>query len=98
MSLVPPYYHLQNVSTNDIIVASLAFGFTLGFGTLTTWHAAKQTWLAYRNTGQKVLRNVYIWMIWGEMAVCLAFAIICFLYLRRIIMPSFVPNFFSKSK
>ncbi|KAI1307753.1 hypothetical protein F5Y03DRAFT_405404 [Xylaria venustula] len=88
MSLVPPTYHLQEVSRNDLVIAALAFGFTLGFGQLTTWKVMRQTWQAYKRTGLRVLRNVYIWMIWGEVLVCLAFSIICFLYVRRIILPS----------
>ncbi|KAI0970223.1 hypothetical protein F4678DRAFT_133241 [Xylaria arbuscula] len=90
MSLVPPHYHFQEVKTGDLIIASIALGFTIGFGQLTTWKVMRQTWQAYRRTGLRVLRNVYIWMIWGEVLVCLAFSIICFLYIRRIILPSFV--------
>ncbi|KAI1428175.1 hypothetical protein F5Y12DRAFT_733977 [Xylaria sp. FL1777] len=90
MSLVSPHFKLQEVTVNDIIIASLAFGFTLGFGQLTTWTAARQTWLAYKNTGRRVFRNVYIWMIWGEIIVCLAFGIICFLHLKGIIHPCFI--------
>lgn len=87
MSFVPPHFKLQEVTENDIIIASLAFGFTLGFGQLTAWNAMRQSWMAYKNTGLRVFRNVYIWMVWGEIIVCLAFAIICFLHLRGVIPP-----------
>ncbi|KAI8951075.1 hypothetical protein F4801DRAFT_589941 [Xylaria longipes] len=89
MSLLSPHYVLQEVTVSDTIIASIAFGFTLGFGQLTTWTATRQTWVAYRNTGRKVLRNVYIRMIWGEIIVCLGFGIICFLHLRGVIPPCF---------
>ncbi|KAI0490148.1 hypothetical protein F4859DRAFT_501730 [Xylaria cf. heliscus] len=89
MSLIPPHFKLQEVTVNDIIIASIAWGFTLGFGQLTTWTAARQTWVAYKRTGMRVFRNVYIGMIWGEIIVCLAFSIICFLHLRGIIHPCF---------
>ncbi|KAK5630054.1 hypothetical protein RRF57_005769 [Xylaria bambusicola] len=32
MSLLSPHYHLQEVTRYDITIASIAFGFTLGFG------------------------------------------------------------------
>ncbi|KAI4599083.1 hypothetical protein KJ359_002040 [Pestalotiopsis sp. 9143b] len=82
MSLLSPNYVLQEVTTDDIAIASLAFGFTLGFGWLTCWTAARQTWRAYKRSGVDVWRNGYIWMIWLEILVCLTFAIICWLHLK----------------
>lgn len=46
----------------DYQVASLAAGFSLGFGFLTTWEALKQT---SRNKDPK--RSAYVYMIWGEL-------------------------------
>ncbi|KAI0444765.1 hypothetical protein F4803DRAFT_510436 [Xylaria telfairii] len=89
MSFVPPHFKLQEVTVNDIIIASIAWGFTLGFGQLTAWTATRQTWVAYKRTGRRVFGNVYIRMIWGEIIVCLAFSIICFLHLRGVIPPCF---------
>ncbi|KAI1752482.1 hypothetical protein F4782DRAFT_530348 [Xylaria castorea] len=89
MSLVSPHFEHQVATVDDIIIASIALGFTLGFGQLTTWTAMRQTWVAYKNTGRKVFRNVYIRMIWGGIIVCLAFSIICFLHLKGIIPPCF---------
>ncbi|KAG7109053.1 hypothetical protein HYQ45_017985 [Verticillium longisporum] len=88
-TLIPPHFVLEEVSRYDIIIASLALGFTIGFGWLTTWTAAKQTKHVWRRHGMRVWRNAYVWMIWLEIAVCLVFAIICFLYLLHVIPPSF---------
>ncbi|KEQ64831.1 uncharacterized protein M437DRAFT_13838, partial [Aureobasidium melanogenum CBS 110374] len=82
------HYELQKVTLDDLTIASLCWGFTLGFGFLTTWKAMKQTTAMFRRYG--VLKsNAYVWMIWAEVAVCLSFSIICWLYLRGIIAPSF---------
>ncbi|KAI0532181.1 hypothetical protein GGR58DRAFT_523429 [Xylaria digitata] len=89
MSLLSPDYVPEEVTVDDIIVASITWGFTLGFGLLTTWTSMRQTWVAYKNTGLRVFRNIYIWMIWGEIAVCLAFSIICWLHLRGVIPACF---------
>ncbi|ETS85700.1 hypothetical protein PFICI_03725 [Pestalotiopsis fici W106-1] len=89
MSLLSPNFVLQDVTTDDIAIASLAFGFTIGFGWLTCWTAAKQTWRAYKRSGVDVWRNGYIWMIWLEISVCLSFAIICWLHLKGLVPPSF---------
>ncbi|KAK7729987.1 hypothetical protein SLS53_009102 [Cytospora paraplurivora] len=46
-------------SDSDHIVASLAVGFTLGFGLLTVWEAIKQT-----RRSKNPRRSAYIYMIW----------------------------------
>lgn len=87
MSLLPSTFVLQEVTPDDLAIASLAFGFTIGFGWLTCWTAARQTWRAYKRSGVDVWRNGYIWMIWLEISVCLSFAIICWLHLKGLIPP-----------
>ncbi|KAH7334489.1 hypothetical protein B0J17DRAFT_673552 [Rhizoctonia solani] len=67
-------YPLRNMK-----LATLSFGWTIGFGYFVTWHAIRQT---------KRL-NAFTVMIWGEILVCLIFAIICWLYLCGIIKYSF---------
>ncbi|KAI5459738.1 hypothetical protein BGZ63DRAFT_359620 [Mariannaea sp. PMI_226] len=89
ITLLSPHFVPLPVTENDLIIASLAFGFTIGFGWLTTWTAFKQTIHVYRRRGRAVTRNAYVWMVWLEILVCLIFAIICFLHLRDIIPPSF---------
>lgn len=44
---------------SDQIVASLAVGFTLGFGFLTVWEAIKQT-----RRSKNPRRSIYIYMVW----------------------------------
>ncbi|ESK93159.1 hypothetical protein Moror_1095 [Moniliophthora roreri MCA 2997] len=75
-------YALLEVTPGDIKIASLAFGWTLGFGYFTTCHAIRET----RRTRRI---NTYVILIWGELIVCLVFAVICWLYLTKDIPPSF---------
>ncbi|KAI4717071.1 hypothetical protein E4T48_06694 [Aureobasidium sp. EXF-10727] len=82
-------FELQEVTRDDLTIASLCWGFTLGFGFLTVWKAMKQTTAMYKRYGLRRLSNAYVWMIWAEISVCLAFSIACWLYLRGIIAPSF---------
>ncbi|KAI5858367.1 hypothetical protein BZA05DRAFT_1148 [Tricharina praecox] len=58
----------------DLAISSIAWGFTLGFGFLTTWEAIKQTTRA-RNP----LKSVYIWLVWGEILVCFCIGIIVYM-------------------
>lgn len=60
----------------DYQVASLAAGFSLGFGILTVWEASKQT---MRN--KNPIRSPYIWMIWGEIVANLVLGILAYLFL-----------------
>jgi p-aminobenzoyl-glutamate transporter AbgT len=87
ITLLSPHYVLQAVTKDDMVIASVAGGFTIGFGWLTTWTAIKQTRHIYKRVGLKVFRNAYVWMIWLEILVCLIFAVICWLYLRGVIPP-----------
>nr|XP_036575585.1 uncharacterized protein CTRU02_14504 [Colletotrichum truncatum]KAF6782174.1 hypothetical protein CTRU02_14504 [Colletotrichum truncatum] len=88
-NLLSPHFQLEEVTENDMVIASLAWGFTLGFGWLTIWTAVKQTTAMYRRQGDRILRNSYIWMIWLEIIVCVIFSVICWLHLKGIIPPSF---------
>ncbi|EXM12440.1 hypothetical protein RAB80_017828 [Fusarium oxysporum f. sp. vasinfectum] len=89
ITLLSPHYVLQEVTEDDIVIASLAWGFTIGFGWLTTWTAMKQTKHIYKRHRLNVFRNAYVWMIWLEILVCLIFSIICWLHLKGYIPPSF---------
>ncbi|KAI8281153.1 hypothetical protein K4K59_008343 [Colletotrichum sp. SAR11_240] len=88
-NLLSPQFKLEEVTEDDMVIASLAWGFTLGFGWLTTWTAVRQTTAMYRRQGDRILRNPYIWMIWLEILVCSIFSVICWLHLKGIIPPSF---------
>ncbi|KAH6723733.1 hypothetical protein BKA61DRAFT_534893 [Leptodontidium sp. MPI-SDFR-AT-0119] len=89
ITLLSDHYVAQPVTVNDLQLASLAWGFTIGFGFLTTWTAIKQTADMKRRYGYSKLNSPYIWMIWLEILVCLIFSIICWLHLNHIIPPSF---------
>ncbi|KAH6704093.1 hypothetical protein BKA61DRAFT_739913 [Leptodontidium sp. MPI-SDFR-AT-0119] len=89
ITLLSDHYVAEPVTVDDLQLASLAWGFTIGFGFLTTWTAIKQTADMKRRYGYSKLNSPYIWMIWLEILVCLIFSIICWLYLNHIIPPSF---------
>ncbi|CRK14851.1 hypothetical protein BN1723_010505 [Verticillium longisporum] len=88
-TLIPPHFVLEEVTSNDLVIASLAWGFTIGFGWLTTSKALKQTKQTWKRQKRRTFRNAYVWMIWLEILVCLIFGVICFLYLLHFIPPSF---------
>ncbi|KAH6900813.1 hypothetical protein B0T10DRAFT_37694 [Thelonectria olida] len=89
ITLLSPHYKPLEVTQHDLIIASIAWGFTIGFGWLTTWTALKQSVQIWRRRGRAVLRSTYVWMIWLEILVCLIFGIICYLHLQHMIPPSF---------
>ncbi|KAI9163851.1 hypothetical protein HJFPF1_05479 [Paramyrothecium foliicola] len=70
-------------STADIKVASLAAGFTLGFGVLTVWEAIKQT-----RRNRNPLRSTYIYMLWGEIIANLVIGILGWFFLNGQIGPT----------
>ncbi|KAA8565477.1 hypothetical protein EYC84_009336 [Monilinia fructicola] len=89
LTLLSPNYVPQPTSHGDLAIASIAFGWTLGFGWLTTWTAYKQTKRVRERYGITRVHTPYVVMIWSEIFVCLSFAIICWLHLFGNIPPSF---------
>jgi len=87
ITLLPADFVLQPVTVDDLQIASIAWGFTLGFGFLTVWTAIRQTADVHRRYGFSRLNSTYVWMIWLEILVCLIFCVICWLYLNGIIPP-----------
>ncbi|RGP67703.1 hypothetical protein FSPOR_5893 [Fusarium sporotrichioides] len=79
----------MSASTSDIKLASIAMGFTLGFGLLTVWEAWKQT-----RRNRNPLRSAYIYMLWGEIAANLIITIIGWVFLDGIIGPTVPVLFF----
>ncbi|CAH0021459.1 unnamed protein product [Clonostachys rhizophaga] len=79
--LVPENFELQPVTTQDMIIASLALGFTMGIGWLTVWTAIKQTTSSYRRIGRGIAHNTYVIMIWGEIVASSMFAAMSILHL-----------------
>ncbi|KAJ6490282.1 hypothetical protein C8R47DRAFT_1215144 [Mycena vitilis] len=76
-----PYVDLV-VTESDMLVASMAFGWTLGFGYFTVCHAVRET----RRTRRF---NIYVFLIWLQIIVSTAFAVMTWLYLKKIIPHSF---------
>ncbi|KAH7128209.1 hypothetical protein B0J11DRAFT_264623 [Dendryphion nanum] len=76
-------------SVQDYQLAALAAGFTIGFGFLTVWEAIKQT-----RRNRNPLRSIYIYMLWGEIAVNIVIGIIGWLFLNGILGPTVPVLFF----
>ncbi|KAF4997978.1 hypothetical protein FGRMN_3498 [Fusarium graminum] len=79
----------MSATTGDVKLASIALGFTLGFGMLTVWEAYKQT-----RRNRNPLRSTYIYMLWGEIIANLCITIIGWVFLDGIIGPTVPVLFF----
>ncbi|KAK7991599.1 hypothetical protein PG996_013388, partial [Apiospora saccharicola] len=73
----------------DFQVASLAAGFSLGFGFLTAWEAIKQT-----RRNKNPARSAYIYMVWAEIAVNIVIAVLGWLFLDGVLKPTVPVLFF----
>lgn len=87
ITLLSDTFVLQPVTTADLQIATLTWGFTLGFGFLTVWSAIKQTMDVHRRYGYSKLNSPYIWMIWLEIVASTVMAVICWLHLNGYIPP-----------
>ncbi|KAH7103672.1 hypothetical protein BKA62DRAFT_48180 [Auriculariales sp. MPI-PUGE-AT-0066] len=82
-------YPWQNpvVSTSDRNIASIAFGWTLGFGFFVFLRVFRES----RRVGRI---NTYVLMIWIELVASLTVAFICYLLVQEIARPTFLVLFF----
>ncbi|KAJ0120788.1 hypothetical protein J7T55_015522 [Diaporthe amygdali] len=62
-TFLPPQFVLEEVTSDDFVIASLAWGFTLGFGWLTVSAAITQSAKTWRRYGSRSIHNTYIWLI-----------------------------------
>jgi hypothetical protein len=61
----------------------MAFGFTIGFGFLTTWEAIKQT-----RRNRNPLRSAYIYMLWGEIVANMGIMVTGWLWIDEVVRSS----------
>lgn len=73
-----PNYTPEAVSPLDLRIASLAWGFTLGFSFLTSVKAGRQTATIWRRAHRV---TTYVVLIWAEMLVSTIFGFICWFYI-----------------
>jgi hypothetical protein len=69
----------------DQKLASIAWGFTLGFGVLTTCKAISQTRAIMQRPNRQ--SNTYLWLVWGSLLVNLAASILVWLGIDGKITP-----------
>lgn len=93
ITFVSPNFVYRETTRDDLMIAAIAWGFTLGFGFLTTHTALKQTTQIAKRYGITRLNQPYIWMIWLEIIDCFFYGILCWLYLIYKIPPRSVISF-----
>lgn len=71
---------MSSPNTSEMDIPTICFGFTLGFMVLTGAKVSKQSISIWKRT--KSIWNLYTFMIWVELLVCLAWAISAWLFLR----------------
>ncbi|KAK4054326.1 hypothetical protein OIO90_003559 [Microbotryomycetes sp. JL221] len=74
-------YEPEPLTRTDLIIACVGFGWFCGFVHWVIWDAIRQT--------RASKFGVYIVLVWGEILVCVVFAIICWLYLLEVFPNSF---------
>ena len=82
--LIKQPYYIQPITRTDIILAGCAFGTAMCFAILAVYRGIHQT-----KASRRPVKCIYIWMMWIELVACVIIAIVCLLYLLKIIRPSF---------
>lgn len=89
--LVPEHFKLDPASEDDMNIASIIWGLSLG---VTVFNCAK----AFRQSKSAIIRRkrltIYVVMIWAEIISSFILGVMTWLYLREIIGPSFQFYFF----
>ncbi|KAH7009616.1 hypothetical protein EDB80DRAFT_713588 [Ilyonectria destructans] len=84
--LVPDTYVVVQPSLNDLLIASIIWGFTLATGVFSGTKAFKQTWATWRRSHRL---HAYAIMIWAEWTVSMVIGVLSWTFIRGFITPSF---------
>ncbi|KAH0443612.1 hypothetical protein CcaCcLH18_00925 [Colletotrichum camelliae] len=90
-TLVPPWYEEHPPSINDMNIASMFWGFTLGVGLWSGVKGYRQTLASWRRIHRI---NTYVWLIWSEWIASMVIGIVSWCYLTGRIDASFEYFFF----
>lgn len=86
---MPNNFVAIELSLSDIKIASIAWGFQLGFTFLTAVKAATQTLQIWKRTG---CVTGYMLLMWLEMLVNTVFGVLSWLYMNGTIPARYVPS------
>ncbi|KAF7561103.1 hypothetical protein G7046_g3026 [Stylonectria norvegica] len=84
--LIPDTYKLVKPGLNDLLVASIIWGFTLATGMFAASKAFKQSRAQWRRS-QRIMP--YVVMIWAEWLASQAIGVVSWIFLRGLVEPSF---------
>ena len=80
--LVPDRYVVVAPSLNDLLVASISWGFTLATGLFSGTRAFKQTWATWRRSRRL---HAYAFLIWAEWLVSMVIGVLSWTFIRGFI-------------
>ncbi|KAF4991463.1 hypothetical protein FDECE_14033 [Fusarium decemcellulare] len=84
--LVPDHYKVVAPTLNDLLIASIIWGFTLATAMFSGHKAVKQTWAQWKRSGRA---KPYVMMVWAEWLVSVVISVLSWCFLRGFIEPSF---------
>ncbi|EXK25555.1 hypothetical protein FOMG_17797 [Fusarium oxysporum f. sp. melonis 26406] len=84
--LVPDTYVVVAPTLNDLLVASIIWGFTLATGVFAGAKAFKQTYASWRRSGRF---HLYASLVWAEWTVSMVIGVLSWTFIRGFIEPSF---------
>lgn len=82
--LVPDTYVVVAPTLDDLLVASIIWGFTLATGVFAGNKALKQTWAQWKRSRRI---KPYVIMIWAEWIVSMVIGVLAWAFLRGFIEP-----------
>lgn len=81
--LIPDWYTVVAPSVDDLLIASIIWGFSLAAGLFTCVKCVRQTSNSWKRSGRV---SPYIVMIWAEWTVSMAIGVISWFFLRGILL------------
>ncbi|OAQ59445.2 hypothetical protein VFPPC_10502 [Pochonia chlamydosporia 170] len=89
--LIPDTYQVSAPSVDDLLIASIIWGFSLAAGLFSCVKCIRQTSHSWKRSSKV---SPYIVMIWAEWTVSMVIGIISWFFLRGILLASFWVFFF----
>lgn len=81
---IPAHYVPENITKGDFTAATVVWALTVLWAGICSYQSYQQT-----KQARNAWKSVYIWLVWLEIVASFAMGLQCWIYMFRLIHPSF---------
>jgi len=90
--LIPPWYQAVAPDLNDLLIATIIWGFSIGCGLFSAFKAIRQSKSSWERSHRI---RPYVVMIWAEWLSSMTMGVLAWVFLRGFLEPRYANSSFS---